>query len=89
MGKNKLDVEAELENECIGDLKRTFISGHEHFQDRMMFSPSQAAGSTTVAWYRGRLLGEYEACKALRRKYPKAAAYLFAHFGLNKDGSRR
>lgn len=81
------DQQREEERRAIGDLRHEFISPTPRFQARRRISASVAAGSVSLAWYRGKHAGQYDGYKALRRKFPAAAAHLLKHFGMNRDGS--
>jgi hypothetical protein len=48
---------------------------------------AQSRGLHNLGFMRGEQSGIYGAYKAIRRKYPDAAAYLLKRFGMNKDGS--
>ncbi len=41
----------------------------------------------TLAWYRGRQAGIYDAYLTIRRRYPQAAKDLIEAYDMNKDGN--
>ena len=81
-------VWAATEEECVGDVRRQFISAPV-LQHRMSFSPSQAAGGVSLAWHRGHQAGVHDAYLTLKKDHPRAAFELREAFGMSEDGAIR
>ena len=77
------------EDECIADLRRKFVLHNRIVQSKVRISQSEAAGSTTIGFYRGRQAGIHDAYCTLRNKFPKAAAALLTAYRMDDDGSVR
>jgi len=74
------------EKEATEDLKRQFIR-HPRFQSKVRISASQAAGGTTLGWYRGHHAGIHSAYLTLKKDYKEAAEALLEAYGMDKKGN--
>ena len=59
------------EDKIIGDLKNTFVSPFPHRQKDIRFSPSEAAGNVSLAYYRGVAVGRGQILKQIKKRFPK------------------
>lgn len=81
------------EEKVIGDLKRTFVHRDPSRQKHVKASAAEASGNIALGYYRGlsggRIEGHTEAYRAIKRKDPKLAKWLYDELGLKDEQIRR